>query len=142
MDTLKHIIQETLDNFVSEAKKADRHEYWAERWKKQKEARKQGYEPAKDRRKYFRDYNMKHRSIESKPSAFFNGYRPSSNHIDTDKTPVSTDGYEQRYGERKARYIPKEYILGYDAYGYPVVSDGFGMSYDRDKSDDFYESEF
>lgn len=34
MDTLKHIIQETLDNFVSEAKKADRHEYWAERWKR------------------------------------------------------------------------------------------------------------
>lgn len=82
MDTLKRIIQETLDNFVSETKKADRHEYWAERWKKQKEAQAQAQAEAeaeaqgtttvakpkkkssnkKDRHKpgYYRRYNWEH----------------------------------------------------------------------------------
>ena len=41
MDTLKHIIKETLDNFVSETKKADRHDYWAKRWKEQKKLQKE-----------------------------------------------------------------------------------------------------
>ena len=41
MDTLNHIIKETLDNFVSEAKNADRHEYWAKRWKEQKKLQKE-----------------------------------------------------------------------------------------------------
>ena len=43
MDKLKHIIKETLDNFVSEAKTADRHEYYAKRWKEQKKADRHEY---------------------------------------------------------------------------------------------------
>jgi hypothetical protein len=41
MGNIKNIIKETVNNFVTEATKSDRHEYWAKRWKEQKKLQKE-----------------------------------------------------------------------------------------------------
>lgn len=41
MSNIKNIIKETVNNFVTEATKSDRHDYWAKRWKEQKKLQKE-----------------------------------------------------------------------------------------------------
>ena len=112
-DDIKKIVKESVCRIIKEA---DRHRpgYWKERWAKQKAEKEANGEtkpkvkkpkPKKDRHRpgYYHDYNQAH--PERLNRGFTKGY--VNGNVD--------DGL-------KMRFLPDEYIIGYDEIGRPITN--------------------